>query len=222
MTDYHPLIARAVDGLDKSSGEGRRALYERARTALVTQLRSVDPPLSESEITKERLALEDAIRKVEADAARKARAELREPRPVRRGAAAPRGSTAGAQAARAGTTETEPRGTGGSRSAARGSAAVGARAAVGRTHFNIIEPGRCQGLSRRCQRGAGSWQRDGQGSAIGTRHARLLRAGCFAILSGGRRSEVPEPARAGTRRRRTDRCAFRRAACAKPRAIVSA
>ena len=86
MTDYHPLIARAVEGLDKGSGEARRALYERARSALVTQLRSVDPPLSESEITKERLALEDAIRKVEADAARKARAELREPRPA---AAAP-------------------------------------------------------------------------------------------------------------------------------------
>jgi len=81
MTDYHPLIARAVEGLEKSTGEARRSLYERARTALVTQLRSVEPPLSESEITKERLALEDAIRKVEADAARKARAELREPRP---------------------------------------------------------------------------------------------------------------------------------------------
>lgn len=79
MTDYHPLIARAVEGLDRSTGEARRALYERARTALVTQLRSVDPPLSESEITKERLALEDAIRKVEADAARKARAEQRAP-----------------------------------------------------------------------------------------------------------------------------------------------
>src|SRR5271167_412661 len=81
MTDYHPLIARAVEGLERSTGEGRRALYERARNALVTQLRSVDPPLSESEITKERLALEDAIRKVEADAARKSRAELRDPRP---------------------------------------------------------------------------------------------------------------------------------------------
>jgi hypothetical protein len=79
MTDYHPLIARAVDGLERSTGEARRALYERARTALVTQLRAVDPPLSESEITKERLALEDAIRKVEADAARKARAEQRTP-----------------------------------------------------------------------------------------------------------------------------------------------
>src|SRR3984957_6885116 len=79
MTDYHPLIARAVEGLGRSTGEARRSLYERARNALVTQLRGVDPPLSESEITKERLALEDAIRKVEADAARKARAE---PRPA--------------------------------------------------------------------------------------------------------------------------------------------
>src|ERR1700740_3530600 len=87
MTDYHPLIARAVDGLERSTGEARRALYERARTALVTQLRAVDPPLSESEITKERLALEDAIRKVEADAARKARAEQRAPpAPLPRGA----------------------------------------------------------------------------------------------------------------------------------------
>jgi hypothetical protein len=82
MTDYHPLIARAVDGLQASTGEARRALYERARTALVTQLRSLEPPISETEITKERLALEDAIRKVEAEAARKSRAELREPRPA--------------------------------------------------------------------------------------------------------------------------------------------
>src|SRR5580658_6035709 len=88
MTDYQPLIARAVEGLGKSTGEARRGLYERARSALVTQLRAVDPPLSESDITRERLALEEAIRKVEADAARKARMEARtesrfEPRPLR-------------------------------------------------------------------------------------------------------------------------------------------
>jgi hypothetical protein len=99
MTDYHPLIARAVEGLQKSTGEARRALYERARTALVTQLRSVDPPLSETEITKERLALEDAIRKVEGETARKARTELRETRvaaaPARRSEpAAPRPAAA--------------------------------------------------------------------------------------------------------------------------------
>jgi hypothetical protein len=103
MTDYHPLIARAVDGLERSTGEARRALYERARNALVTQLRGVDPPLSESEITKERLALEDAIRKVEADAARKARAE---PRPA--AAPPPRRDRAPADSGRAETRRAEP------------------------------------------------------------------------------------------------------------------
>ena len=67
MADYHPLIARAVAGLEKNTGDGRRALYERARTALIAQLRSTEPALSESEITRERLALEEAIRKVEAE-----------------------------------------------------------------------------------------------------------------------------------------------------------
>jgi hypothetical protein len=82
MADYHPLIARAVDGLGTSTGEARRSLYERARAALVAQLRSIEPALSESDITRERLALEDAIRKVEAEAVRKSRAEARpEPRP---------------------------------------------------------------------------------------------------------------------------------------------
>jgi len=82
MTDYLPLISRAVEGLDRGTGEARRALYERARSALVLQLRAVEPALSESEITRERLALEDAIRKVEAEAARKSRAEPRVPRPA--------------------------------------------------------------------------------------------------------------------------------------------
>lgn len=75
MADYYPLIAKAVAGLEKNTGEARRTLYERARAALVAQLRSVTPALSESEITRERLALEEAIRKVEADAARRARFE---------------------------------------------------------------------------------------------------------------------------------------------------
>jgi hypothetical protein len=75
MADYQPLIAKAVAGLEKNTGEARRALYERARTALVAQLRGVTPALSESDITRERLALEEAIRKVEAESARKARYE---------------------------------------------------------------------------------------------------------------------------------------------------
>ena len=74
MADYYPLIARAIAGLDPSApGESRRALYERARTALIAQLRGVQPPLSESEITRERLSLEEAVRKVESEAAQRAR-----------------------------------------------------------------------------------------------------------------------------------------------------
>jgi hypothetical protein len=86
MADYHPLIARAVAGLEKNTGEERRALYQRAREALVTQLRGVVPALSEADITRERLALEEAIRKVEAEAARQPRETARS-EPQRREAA---------------------------------------------------------------------------------------------------------------------------------------
>jgi hypothetical protein len=78
MADYYPLIARAIAGLDPSApGEQRRALYERARAALIAQLRGVQPPLSESEITRERLSLEEAVRKVESEAAQRAREATR-------------------------------------------------------------------------------------------------------------------------------------------------
>ena len=80
--DYYPLIARAVERLDRSTGEARRAVYERARKA-VAELRSNQPALLDAEITEERLALEEAIRMVEAEAARKSPTETRtEPRPA--------------------------------------------------------------------------------------------------------------------------------------------
>jgi hypothetical protein len=68
MTNYYPLIARAVEELGRSTGEARQSLYERTRNA-VAQLRS-NPALLEADIAKECLALEEAIRKVEAEAAR--------------------------------------------------------------------------------------------------------------------------------------------------------
>ncbi len=82
MADYYPLIARAVAGLEKNTGDARRALYERARTALVAQLRGVTPALSESDVTRERLALEESIRKVEAESARQTWVEPARPEPA--------------------------------------------------------------------------------------------------------------------------------------------
>lgn len=74
MADYQPLISRAVAGLEQNTGENRRVLYERARAALVNQLRSVEPALEEADITRERLALEEAIRQVETEFSQQARA----------------------------------------------------------------------------------------------------------------------------------------------------
>ncbi|MCS3446357.1 MULTISPECIES: hypothetical protein [Bradyrhizobium] len=105
MADYYPLIARAIAGLDPNApGEARRALYARARTALIQQLRGVQPPLSESEITRERLSLEEAVRKVESEAAQRAREASRPG-----GAAAARGSRANARPPEPGPADTAAR-----------------------------------------------------------------------------------------------------------------
>jgi len=67
MADYYPLIARAVEGLTEQTPSSRRAVYERARTALVAQLRSLNPPLPEADIQQECASLDQAITRVEAD-----------------------------------------------------------------------------------------------------------------------------------------------------------
>lgn len=67
MADYYSLIKKAVARLDPSAPhESRRAIYERAGAAQLAQLRSIGPPLSETEIVREQLALEEAVRRVEA------------------------------------------------------------------------------------------------------------------------------------------------------------
>jgi hypothetical protein len=68
MADWHPLISDAIAALDKKTSEARRAFYHRARASLADSLLTADPPLSLTFIEHERLALEDAISKVEAGA----------------------------------------------------------------------------------------------------------------------------------------------------------
>jgi hypothetical protein len=69
MADYHPLLTRAVSALPESTPETRRAVYERARKALIGQLRAVQPPMAEADIQAESAALDDAIARIEADLA---------------------------------------------------------------------------------------------------------------------------------------------------------
>ena len=68
MSDYYSLLARAVSRLpNKADEEARRAIYDRARAALQWSLRT--PPISEAELANAQSALEEAIRKLEHEAA---------------------------------------------------------------------------------------------------------------------------------------------------------
>ncbi|MGI3899408.1 MAG: hypothetical protein ACRYGP_29605 [Janthinobacterium lividum] len=77
MAEYYPLLERAVAGLTESTAETRRSIYERARAALIGQLRHMDPPVPEEDIARESAALDEAIARVEAGVA-----EAAAPRPA--------------------------------------------------------------------------------------------------------------------------------------------
>ena len=67
MADYYPVIAEAVSTLRDNTPAARHVLFEQVRAILVEQLRIHRPRASEPEIMRERAALEDAIRRVQAD-----------------------------------------------------------------------------------------------------------------------------------------------------------
>src|SRR6187402_3299133 len=68
MADYKELLRKAISALPENNGAARRAVYEKARSALVGQLRAITPPLPARDITQHRLQLEDCIRQVEQEA----------------------------------------------------------------------------------------------------------------------------------------------------------
>ncbi|MEJ8473027.1 hypothetical protein [Roseibium algae] len=70
MADYYSILKKTIASLPENNGAARRSVYSRARNAIVNQLKAYEPALSPSEITAEQLRLEEAIRKVEAEAAR--------------------------------------------------------------------------------------------------------------------------------------------------------
>ena len=65
MADYHPLLAKAVATLGADTYEARAAVYERARKALIGQLRQMTPAVPEADIVRERKALDAAIEQLE-------------------------------------------------------------------------------------------------------------------------------------------------------------
>jgi hypothetical protein len=67
MADYYPLLAKAVAAKAPSEPEGRREIYERARKALLGQLRAIQPPIPDADIERENQALDAAIERLEGE-----------------------------------------------------------------------------------------------------------------------------------------------------------
>ncbi len=69
MADYYPLLAKAVGGLSVSTPEARKSIYDRARKALLGQLRAMQPPPPEGAIAREAQALDEAVARLEREIA---------------------------------------------------------------------------------------------------------------------------------------------------------
>jgi hypothetical protein len=65
MADYKALLRQAIRALPENNAASRQAVYEQTRVSVVTQLRSINPPLLARKITAHRLQLEECIRQVE-------------------------------------------------------------------------------------------------------------------------------------------------------------
>ncbi|HTS41972.1 MAG TPA: M48 family metalloprotease [Xanthobacteraceae bacterium] len=63
--DYYPLLSRAVSLIENNTPDARKLLYARARLSLVSHLRQSDPPFTDSELSAEHEALDDAIERIE-------------------------------------------------------------------------------------------------------------------------------------------------------------
>src|SRR4051812_187160 len=66
-TDYYPLLRKAIAGLDQPDERARYDLYERARQALVRQLRTADR--DDAEIDEQTAALRGAVARIERELA---------------------------------------------------------------------------------------------------------------------------------------------------------
>lgn len=65
MADYYPLLARALESLPDNDQASRRVVYERAKAALLGQLRNLTPPLGEDAIAREIASLDEAVARIE-------------------------------------------------------------------------------------------------------------------------------------------------------------
>lgn len=67
VSKYNDLLSRAVARLPHNAPDLRREIYERARAALIKQLRNLRPPIGDASLVAEERAFNEAIERVEAN-----------------------------------------------------------------------------------------------------------------------------------------------------------
>jgi hypothetical protein len=67
MADYYPLLKRALAASRESTTQARERLYSQAREGLFSELQSAKPPFPHDSALAERMSLEDAIERIEAE-----------------------------------------------------------------------------------------------------------------------------------------------------------
>jgi len=65
MGQFYTLLERAVGRLQPNTAGARQEIYARARSAVVQELRAIDPPLAPAERARREQELEEAIQRVE-------------------------------------------------------------------------------------------------------------------------------------------------------------
>jgi hypothetical protein len=73
--DYCSVMAKAASMLGQSTADARHRVYERARSAVLAEMKRAYPPLDQSDIVAAQMCLEAAIKEIEADALRSQRAQ---------------------------------------------------------------------------------------------------------------------------------------------------
>ena len=80
MADYYSIVAGAIRGLESNTSAARRRLYDRARSALLSEMQNAYPPIPRSEIIIAQMALDTAIEQIEAGSRPRGFGEVRRTR----------------------------------------------------------------------------------------------------------------------------------------------
>jgi hypothetical protein len=67
MANFDGILRKALASRPEADESQRQYIYDRARSAIIAQLKAIDPPLSAEQISSQKLALEAAIRSIEQD-----------------------------------------------------------------------------------------------------------------------------------------------------------